>query len=145
MKKSRRLMPVQQLAERRKKAAEQQLGQARQQLSAERDKLIQLQSYLADYQRDLVVTGQAGVGIEQLQRLQSFKQRLFDAVAQQQRQIEFAEQVVEHSLRAWQISSGREQAMASLISRTRTQEQQLEDKQLQKQVDELAQSRYSRR
>ena len=145
MKKSKRLLPVQQLAERRRKNAEQVLGQAQQQLQAEQDKLVQLRTYLEDYQRDLVTTGKAGVTMEQLQRLQSFKQRLGDALGQQQRQIEFSAQAVDQAKLAWQATRGREQAMDSLISRIRGQEVKQEDKQLQKQIDELTQSRFNRR
>lgn len=145
MKKSKRLQPVQQLAERRRKNAEQQLGQAQQQLLAERQKLVQLQDYLGDYQKELLSTGQAGVTMEQLQRLQSFKQRLLDALAQQKQQIQFSEQLLEQAKQAWQVASGREQAMSSLISRTQNQEQQQDDKRLQKQIDELTQSRLNRR
>ena len=145
MKKSKRLQPVQQLAEQRRKAAEQQLGKAQQQLLAEQQKLVQLQDYLDDYQKELLRTGQAGVSMEQLQRLQSFKQRLLDALAQQQQQIVFSQQFVEQAKQGWQVARGREQAMSSLISRTQNQEQQQEDKQLQKQIDELTQSRLNRR
>ncbi len=145
MKKSKRLQPVQQLAERRRKNAEQQLGQAQQQLLAEQRKLVQLQDYLVDYQKELLTTGQAGVTMEQLQRLQSFKQRLLDALAQQKQQIQFSEQSLEQAKQAWQVASGREQAMSSLISRTQNQEQQQDDKRLQKQIDELTQSRLNRR
>lgn len=145
MRKSKRLLPVQRLAEQRRKTAETILGQAQQQLLAEQDKLEQLRVYLADYQRDLLSTGRAGVSMEQLQRLQSFKQRLVDALAQQQQQIEFSEQAVGRAKLAWQATRGREQAMDSLISRTRGQEQQQDDKRLQKQIDELTQSRRHRR
>lgn len=138
MKKSRRLLPVQSLAERRKKQAELELGQAQQQLMAEQQKLLQLQEYLEEYQRDLLQTGQAGVTIEKLQRLQSFKQRLVGALEQQKKQIEFCEQTLVYARQRWQVARGREQAMESLIQRTRQQEQQQEDKQLQKQMDELA-------
>ncbi|MEH6470184.1 MAG: flagellar export protein FliJ [Halopseudomonas sp.] len=144
MKKSKRLRPVQNLAERRKKQAEQQLGQAQQQLQAEQQKLVQLQEYLQDYQRDLLKTGQAGVSIEQLQRLQSFKQRLVGALDQQKQQIEFCEQTLAYTKQAWQVARGRERAMGSLIERTQQQELQQEDKQLQKQIDELAMLRRHR-
>jgi flagellar FliJ protein len=144
MKKSKRLRPVQQLAEQRRKNAEQQLGQAQQQLMAEQQKLVQLQQYLDDYQQDLLRSGRAGVTMEQLQRLQSFKQRLLDALAQQRQQIEFSEQSLEQAKRVWQAARGREQAMGSLISRTQDLERQREDKQLQKQIDELSMVRARR-
>ncbi|MFT5721069.1 MAG: flagellar FliJ protein [Motiliproteus sp.] len=138
MKKSRRLQPVQSLAEQRKKQAELQLGQAQQQLQAEQQKLLQLQNYLQEYQHDLLQTGQAGVTIEKLQRLQSFKQRLVDALEQQHQQIAFCEQTLTYTKQAWQLARGRERAMESLIQRSRQQEQQQEDKSLQRQMDELA-------
>ena len=144
MKRSKRLQPVQNLAEQRRKNAEQQLGLAQQQLSAEQNKLVQLQTYLDDYQQDLLTTGRAGVTMEQLQRLQAFKQRLLDALAQQQRQIVFSEQLLGQAKSVWQAARGREQAMGSLIARTQNQEQQQEEKALQKQVDELTQSRRGR-
>ncbi|MEH6649257.1 MAG: flagellar export protein FliJ [Motiliproteus sp.] len=144
MKRSKRLKPVQNLAEQRRKSAEQQLGLAQQQLSAERDKLVQLQTYLDDYQQDLLTTGRAGVTMEQLQRLQVFKQRLLDAVTQQQRQISFSEQLLEQAKLVWQTARGREQAMGSLISRTQEQERQQEEKGLQKQIDEMTQNRRGR-
>ncbi|MEH6826353.1 MAG: flagellar export protein FliJ [Motiliproteus sp.] len=138
MKKSRRLQPVQDLAERRKKQAELQLGQAQQQLLAEQQKLQQLQDYLQEYQRDLLQTGQAGVTMEKLQRLQAFKQRLVGALDQQKNQIAFCERTLAYAKQAWQLARGRERAMESLIQRTQQQEQQQQDKQLQKQMDELA-------
>lgn len=141
MKKSRRLQPVRDLAERRKKMAEQQLGQAQQQLMAEQQKLVQLQNYLEEYQRDLLQTGRAGVTIEKLQRLQSFKQRLVGALDQQKKQLEFCEQTLAYAKQAWQLASGKEQAMVSLIQRTQQQEQQQQDKQLQRQIDELVSQR----
>lgn len=144
MKRSKRLQPVQNLAEQRRKSAEQQLGLAQQQLLAEQNKLVQLQTYLDDYQQDLLKTGRAGVTMEQLQRLQAFKQRLLDALAQQQRQITFSEQILDQAKLVWQAARGREQAMGSLISRAQDQELQQEEKTLQKQIDELTQSRRER-
>tara|TARA_R110002167_G_scaffold741_5_gene3250 strand:+ start:1784 stop:2221 length:438 start_codon:yes stop_codon:yes gene_type:complete len=141
VKKSRRLQPVQDLAERRKKMAEQQLGQAQQQLMLEQQKLLQLQNYLEEYQRDLLQTGRAGVTIEKLQRLQAFKQRLVGALDQQQKQLEFCQQTLAYAKQKWQLARGKEQAMTSLIQRTRQQELQQQDKQLQKQIDELISQR----
>lgn len=144
MKRSQRLKPVQQLAEQRRKQAEQALGQAQQRLLAERQSLVQLEEYLADYQRQLLETGQAGVAMEQLQRLQSFKQRLLDALAQQRLQITFCEQAVAQAKIAWMQASGREKAMGSLVDSARQQEQLQADKQLQKQLDEQSQQRLRR-
>ncbi|RDE22416.1 flagellar export protein FliJ [Motiliproteus coralliicola] len=144
MKRSKRLRPVQHLAERRRKEAEQQLGAAQQQLLAEQQKLVQLEQYLADYQQSLLQTGRDGVAIDQLQRLQSFKHRLLDALAQQRRQIEFCRQLLDRAKQTWHQASGRERAMESLIDRAAQQEARDEEKLLQKQIDELAQSRRSR-
>jgi len=138
MKKSRRLLPVQNLAEQRKKQAELRLGQAQQQLQAEQQKLLQLQDYLQEYQKDLLQTGQAGVTIEKLQRLQAFKQRLVDALDQQKKQIDFCEQTLAYTKQAWQMARGKERAMGSLVQRIQQQERQQEDKRQQQQMDELA-------
>ncbi|WP_207062432.1 flagellar export protein FliJ [Motiliproteus sp. SC1-56] len=144
MKKSQRLQPVLQLAARKKQQAEQQLGQARQQLQAEQQKLIQLEAYREEYQQSILGLGRGGTQIEQLRRMQAFLARLSEAIDQQGQQIVMAEQVVAQATKAWQVAHGRHQAMDSLIERSRDAEQRQEDKQFQKTIDELSQNRRSR-
>jgi len=141
MKRSKRLGTVLQIAEQRKREAEQRLGMAQQTLVAERDKLVQLEAYLRDYQQSLISQGQKGVTIEVLCRMQSFKDRLLVAIDQQKQQILVAEFNLEQVKRTWQACHGRHRAVGALQERIVDQEQRAEDKQLQKLVDEMAAAR----
>lgn len=141
MKKSKRLQPVLHLAAQRKKQAEQLLGQAQQQLAAEQAKLQQLENYALEYAQDMNTQAGRGVTIDVLLRLQQFMSRLELAIEQQKQQLVICEQRIVQAKSQWQMLHGRHQAMDTLIERTRQDEATLDDKRLQKEVDERSLSR----
>ncbi len=145
MKKSKRLQPVLQLADRNKKMAEQALANARQQLAGEQQKLVQLDDYLSEYQNNLRQQQASGAQVIALLRGQEFMTRLQDARLQQQQQINLSEQMLAKATALWRAANARYKAMESLIERSVQQEQQAEDKQLQREIDELVQHQYSSR
>lgn len=141
MKRSKRLGTVLQIAEQRKREAEQRLGVAQQTLVAERDKLVQLENYLQEYQQALINQGQQGVRIEALRRMQSFKDRLLVAIEQQKQQIGVAEFNLAQVKHTWQSCHGRHRAIGALQERVVEQEQRAADKQLEKLIDEMVAAR----
>lgn len=145
MKKSKRLQPVLQLADRNKKMAEQALANARQQLAGEQQKMTQLDDYLAEYQDNLRQQQATGAQAVALLRGQEFMSRLQDARIQQQQQINLSEQMLAKATALWQATHARYKAMESLIERSIEQEQQAEDRRLQREIDELVQHQYSSR
>ncbi len=140
-KKSKRLQPVLKMAVRNRQLAEQALARAQQQLLEEQGKLEQLFELVEGYEAQARAQQASGVQSTELIRMQQFLSKMQQAIEQQKQQVVISEQMMAHSTGLWQAAQGRFQAMSSLIERHQQVELQAEDKQLQREIDELVQNR----
>lgn len=138
MLRSRRLQPVLALEERKEQEALERMGEARQQLEAHQQQVENLERYQQEY-RDQIRASQTGVvPVARLQAWQAFIAQLDLVIAQQQKQVQQAEQVFERRRREWQQAWERRRGMEKYIDSCRQQEQREQDVREQKQADEAA-------
>lgn len=138
-KRSQRLKVVLDLAERKKKQADQLLAASRARVEKDRLAVEQLKAYLADYQNQYETAGRQGFGIARLEVYQSFIRKITAAIQQQEHAAQMNRNELEIVERHWTQCYGQAVAMDKLVDKARTQEQQAEDKKLQQQLDERSQ------
>lgn len=138
-KRSQRLQVVLDLAERKKKQADQLLAASRARVEKDQQAITQLKAFLADYQRQYEDAGRQGFGIARLEVYQSFIRKITTALQQQERALQMNQNELKIVERHWTQCYGQTVAMDKLVDKARTQEQQIEDKKLQQQLDERSQ------
>lgn len=138
-KRSQRLKVVLDLAERKKKQADQLLAASRARVEKDQRAIEQLEAFLADYQRQYEDAGRQGFGIARLEVYQSFIRKISTALQQQKKALEMNCNELKIVERHWTQCYGQAVAMDKLVDKARTQEQQQEDKKLQQQLDERSQ------
>lgn len=143
IKKSKRLSPVLKMAERNRQMAEQALARAQQQLLEEQGKLKQLLELVQGYENQSRLEQSTGTQASGLIRMQQFLSKMQQAIEQQTQQVVISQQMMAHSTGLWQAAQGRYKAMSSLIERHQEAEYRAEDKQQQREIDELMQNRFS--
>ncbi|MDO6594746.1 flagellar export protein FliJ [Neptuniibacter sp. 1_MG-2023] len=138
-KRSKRLQLVLDLAERKKKQADQFLAASRQRVEQDKRTMGQLDQYLAEYHQNYLGVNAEGCTGAQLHAQQAFMQKIQDAkdtqtnaMAQNLKELEAVEQ-------HWKTSYARMKGMQKLTDKALETEMQAEEKALQKQIDERAQ------
>lgn len=134
---AKRLQIVLTLAERHEQAAAQHVAEWRAQVNVERDQLQQLEEYTAQY---LATYGERknALRAEELITYSGFIQRLGAVRAEQQVKLERVIQQHELSLKVWRDQHHRRQAIGELIGRLAKEDDDLLEKRLQKELDELS-------
>jgi len=138
MTRSKRMRPVQQLAQSREQKAVQKLGQSQQHLQAQQAKLEELRAYRDQYARDFEAWGGAGLGAIRMQDYRIFLSRLGEAIRQQETAIAQCCARHEQTRRQWMESRGQNRAVNKLVDRYRLEENKQLDRKEQKEQDDRA-------
>ncbi|MDB5969841.1 MAG: fliJ [Hydrocarboniphaga sp.] len=125
-----RLVPIQELAEKREDDAARDLNEARKALTLRETQLRELENY-----REPPATA---VSAEMLRNREAFRLRLSEAICQQRRAVELARRNVETQRQRWIGSHHQTQLYDKLIDRARTHEQTQQDRRDQRDLDEIA-------
>ena len=136
-KRSERFNVVLMLAERQEQLAATRLSQSYQQLTSEQQQLAQLQSYNEDYIKQMGALRQ-GVYSGDLMGYSYFLQRLATAVANQGEKITLIEETIANLQADWQQKHLYRESIANLIERIAEEENMDLEKQLQRELDQLA-------
>lgn len=136
---SKRLQPIQKIAENREDAAAKEMGKARTQVNELETRLAELITFREEYARNFITAGEQGMGVSRMMEYQGFINRIDQAIAYQRSSIEQAKMVYENRKKIWGQLHGRVLAMDKLAARYRQQERMLADKRDQKETDERAQ------
>lgn len=139
MTRSQRMKPVMRVAESREREAAKRLGESQQILEQQEQRLQELQSYRADYQRYCQERGTAGITAARFLELQRFMQQLDEAIRQQVQIIEQAEHSRDRQRQHWYDTRGKIKQIDKVIARYRDEEETVARKREQKEIDELAQ------
>lgn len=139
MTRSKRMQPVQQLAQSREQKAVQKLGQSQQYLQAQQARLEELRAYRDQYARDFEALGGAGLGATRMQDYRLFLTRLGDAIRQQEAAIAQCCTRLEQSRRQWMESHGQSRAVNKLVDQYRREENKQLNRKEQKEQDDRAQ------
>ncbi|QFS86509.1 MULTISPECIES: flagellar export protein FliJ [unclassified Marinobacter] len=145
MLRSRRLEPVLALEERKEQEALERMGEARKQAEAHREQVENLERYQQEYRDQIRANQQGVVPVARLQAWQAFIAQLDQVIAQQNRQLQQAEQVFEVRRKEWQQAWERRRGMEKYIESCRQQEQRDQDMKDQKLADEAAGRAFARR
>lgn len=139
MKRSKRLQVVLDLAERKRKQADQWLAQAQNRILQAEQTLAQLQQYYAEYGNQFYAGGSEGVSVSQLHTHQAFMNKLRQAIEQQKQAKQMEEAQLETVKAHWQSVYGHYKAIDSLVDKAAAEEKIQEEKQQQKLLDERSQ------
>ncbi len=143
-KRSQRMLLVQQMAEREEETAASQLQLSRQQVTQAEQQLQQIESYQRDYKASLNER-RGGISIQTMMNDRLFLQQLNQALNGQQAQLKQLQNNEERALNHWQQCYHRRRNIEQLIGKLRRLEGEAEEKQLQKQMDELTSVMMGRR
>jgi flagellar FliJ protein len=141
MARSKRMQPVQRVAQRREQAAIQKLGQSQQYLDAQRAKLEELREYRDQYARQFEDSGGAGLGAIRMRDYRIFLGRLNEVIRQQEAVVAQCDARHAQTREQWIATRSRSQAIDKVVDRFVRQERQQQDKQEQREQDERSQRR----
>ncbi|WP_323752083.1 flagellar export protein FliJ [Marinobacter sp.] len=145
MLRSKRLEVVLTLEQRKESEALDRLGEVRKQLEAHKEQVENLERYQQEYREQIRASQQGVVSVARLQAWQAFIGQLDQVIAQQQRQLQQAEQLFEARRLEWLQAWERKRGMERYIETCRQQEHQAQDAKEQKLADEAAGRAFARR
>ncbi|WP_286239964.1 flagellar export protein FliJ [Neptuniibacter halophilus] len=138
-KRSKRLQLVLELAERKKKQADQFLAASRQRVEQDQRTMQQLEQYMAEYQQNYLGANAQGYTGAQLHAQQAFLQKIQDAQQTQQQAMQQNRRELEVVEKHWKEAYARVQGMQKLTDNALDAERIAEEKALQKQIDDRSQ------
>jgi len=138
-KRSERLQVVLSVAERRRKEADRFLADAQQRVSQGEAGIRQLQNYLKEYQQQFTASGQQGLTIAALQTQQAFMQKINSTIQEQEHALQQAREQLQQVRAYWQQTYARQKGIEKLILKARNEELQVQERRLQRELDERSQ------
>jgi flagellar FliJ protein len=145
MKRSQRLTPIVDLAQKKTQAALIQVGQSNAAWQRDVQQLVELEGYKLDYLNKLRQGEQLSMTAQKVLELRQFLIQLDQAIAAQKNQIETSLKQLNYHQSVWSKVHSKERAMQSLVDRYHTQEQAQENKQEQQDSDERNTSQWLRK
>ncbi len=144
MKRSQRLHPVIQLAEKSEQEALQQLGQANTVWHREQQQLDDLHQYKADYLQRFRQGEVQMLGAQKMMELRAFLQQLDLAIEAQQQQVENSAGMVEYQKNIWLQKRTKAKALHLLVERYQGEELAVELRKEQLENDEYSTNQWLR-
>ncbi|MDT8387905.1 MAG: flagellar export protein FliJ [Thiogranum sp.] len=138
MTRSKRMQPVQDVAQRREQEAIRKLGQTQQQLDAQRAKLEELRGYRDQYARQFEDSGDTGLGAIRMRDYRVFLGRLNEAIHQQETVVAQCDARHQQSREQWIAVRSHTRAIGKVMDNFVRQERRQQDKQEQREQDERA-------
>lgn len=145
MLRSQRLQTVLSLEQRKEQEALERMGEVRDQAEAHREQVKNLEQYQQEYRNQIRASQQGVVSVARLQAWQAFIGQLDQVIAQQEKQLQQAEQLFEARRQEWLQAWERRRGMEKYIETCRQQEQREQDLREQKLADEAAGRAFARR
>lgn len=137
MRRSRRLLPVVEIARRKACEGARALAYIQQKLQTEQAQLQQLHTYLEEYRASIQQQGVAGVTVQHLRLYHDFSHNVERAIEQQGRQVQVVAGQVEQIRHHWQQLDARHKGLEKLQQRLLKDEERLAERQSQKEQDEF--------
>ncbi|MFC6669774.1 flagellar export protein FliJ [Marinobacterium aestuariivivens] len=138
-KRSDRMSLLADLAERKKRQADQFLADSRARVTRDEATLAQLEQFLAEYQQQLQHKGRQGVAVDQLLMARAFIEKIESTLRQHREAMKTNREQLEQVEQYWRQTYGHLKAMQKLTDRALDQERADAEKQLQKALDERSQ------
>lgn len=140
-KRSKRLQIVLDLAERKKKQADQFLAASRQRVEKDKQTLSQLDQYMSEYHQTYLGQNAEGYTGAQLHAQQAFMQKIKDAQDTQKQAMEQNRKELEIVEQHWKDTYAKLKGIEKLTDKVKQAEMLEQEKALQKQLDERSQNR----
>jgi len=138
MKRSKRLEPVGELLDEAEHARAAGVVAAQRRLAEAERRRDELQNYLGEYQSMFQQRAAVGMAVMGMRDYQVFIARLQDAVRQQEGVITQLKLECERERSRWLEAAVRKIAVSKVIAKARSEDQRLEDRRSQKELDERA-------
>lgn len=142
MLRSKKLKPVVKLAGHREQKSAKKLGQSKASLQQLQNKLQTLINHRDNYATNLQQKASTGMKAAEYARSQSFLAQIEDAIHQQKQLINASRMVVDDNKANWRTAKVKQQAIEKVESRLKKDEDQIREKQGQKEQDDLTNTRF---
>lgn len=136
MKQSKRLEPICDLNKRKEEEAAKELAKASQEVAAQKQRLIDLENYRNEYDKQFANAGGAGLTANQVRDYRRFLANLSAVVEQQRTAISNLELLFEEKKRQWLAARSRSKALDTVKVNYEKQEMHNEEKKLQNEIDD---------
>lgn len=136
---SKRLKPVQRLADSREKKAAKHFGDSQRNLVASKAKLEELRQYHAEYLQRYEKAARAGMTSAQLQEYQAFIAKLNEAIRAQEQIVETSQLDKSNKQATWRQKHTRIRALDKVVERYEKEEARMSEKREQDEADERSQ------
>ncbi len=139
MTRAKRLRPVQDLMDDAERKLAQSLAAHERQVNEAQNKLIELERYLGEYQRQLGERAGRGMGVTDLRDYQAFLARLNEAIRQQRGVVQRTCSERDAERLRWQQAARKVKAIDHVVDQWQLQERRAMDRREQIEIDERAQ------
>jgi len=136
VKKSERLQPISDFKKRQEEDAAKRLAKVSQEVSAQKQRLVDLHSYRGEYSRQFNSVGGGGMSAQKMREYQLFMHKLNTVLDQQKAAIDVLEREYEDKKRQWLAARNKLQAINKVQDRHLKKERQIEEKVSQKEQDD---------
>lgn len=136
MKQSKRLEPICYFNKKKEDEAAKELAKVAQEISAQKQRLFDLENYRVEYGKQINHVGGEGLSATQWRDFQRFLANLSNVIEQQKSAISTLEQDFEQKKRQWLAARSRTKALETVKNRYNQQELMADEKQLQKEIDD---------
>ena len=136
MRKSKRLQPICDFKQRQEDEAARELALAANEVSSQKQRLIDLESYRSEYDKQFTETSSQGISAKRMKDYQNFMHNLAGVLEQQRTAITSLERAYEDKKRQWLAARNRTKALTKVQTKYRKQEDVKEEKSEQKEQDD---------
>lgn len=133
---SKRLQPVQRVAQSREKDAARELGDSQRRMRDQEAKLEDLQRYHQEYLERFQDTARKGMTASQMQEYRAFLEKLDLAIQEQEKVVQASKSECVTRKEHWQQKHVRTKALGKVMDRFKSAEQKILDKREQNETDD---------
>ena len=133
---SKRLQPVQRVAQSREKDAARELGDSQRRMRDQETKLEDLRRYHQEYLERFQDTARKGMTASQMQEYRAFLEKLDLAIQEQEKVVQASKSECVTRKEQWQQKHVRTKALGKVMDRFKSAEQKIVDKREQNEADD---------
>ncbi|MET1255046.1 flagellar export protein FliJ [Aliikangiella maris] len=138
MVRSKRLKPIQEMAQNKEKAAAKEMGESLHNRQLQEQKLEQLKTYRQEYLFEMEQQTKIGVSGSRLQQYHQFLAKLDLAISQQKETIERCNQQLDASKGRWTNQRNKTKTITQVMQKLQHKEMQNQNKKEANRIDEMS-------
>jgi len=136
MRQSKRLQPICDFKQRQEDEAAKHLAKVATEVSQQKQRLVDLESYRSEYDQQFLESSSVGVSAKRMKDYHCFMNNLAQVLEQQEAAIAVLEKDYEHKKRQWLAARNRTTALNKIQTKYQKQEDNKEEKSQQKEQDD---------